>query len=303
MIVRPRPHWLRMLFVRRGSIIGKILPQQTFIFLLSCGVVFFKSDFLGYHINLTSAPFSLMGVALAIFLGFRINASYDRYWEARKLWGGVLIDSRNLARQALTFPLQRGEVRTFILGLAAFAAAMRNQLRGLDSRTGLDALLPREVLDSVCRQSNVPVAILLWLGEGCRKMREQGGIDPILSQRMEENLDKLSYSWGSCERIANTPLPFTYTVILHRSAYLYCILLPFGLEETVGLMMPLVVAFVSYTFFTLEAFSEEIEEPFGMQGNDLPLNSLVAGVEASMREMLGDPLPEVPQVDKHFVLN
>jgi len=303
MIVRPRPHWLRMLFVRRGSIVGKILPQQTFIFLLSCGVVFFKSDFLGYHINLTSAPFSLMGVALAIFLGFRINASYDRYWEARKLWGGVLIDSRNLARQALTFPLRRGEVRTFILGLAAFAAAMRNQLRGLDNDNGLDSLLPQAVSDAVCRQSNVPVAILLWLGECCRKMREQDGIDPILSQRMEENLDKLSSSWGSCERIANTPLPFTYTVILHRSAYLYCILLPFGLEETVGLMMPLVVAFVSYTFFTLEAFSEEIEEPFGMQGNDLPLNSLVAGIEASMREMLGEPLPEMPQVDKNFVLN
>jgi len=303
MIVRPRPHWLRMLFVRRGSIVTKILTQQTFIFLLSCGVVFFKSDFLGYHINLTSAPFSLMGVALAIFLGFRINASYDRYWEARKLWGSVLIDTRNLARQALTFPVQTAEIRTFILGLAAFAASMRNQLRGLDSRNGLESLLPKDVLDQVCQKSNVPVALLLWLAEGTRKMREVDGLDPVLAQRMEENLDNLSRSWGGCERIANTPLPFTYTVILHRSAYLYCILLPFGLEETVGIMMPLVVAFVSYTFFTLEEFSHEIEEPFGMQGNDLPLDALVIGIESSLKEMLGEPLPAMPQPDKNFVLN
>jgi len=303
MIVRPRPHWLRMLFVRRGSIVTKILTQQTFIFLLSCGVVFFKSDFLGYHINLTSAPFSLMGVALAIFLGFRINASYDRYWEARKLWGGVLIDTRNLARQALTFPVQTTEIRTFILGLAAFAASMRNQLRGLDSRNGLESLLPKDVLDQVCQKSNVPVALLLWLAEGTRKMREVDGLDPVLAQRMEENLDNLSRSWGGCERIANTPLPFTYTVILHRSAYLYCILLPFGLEETVGIMMPLVVAFVSYTFFTLEEFSHEIEEPFGMQGNDLPLDALVIGIESSLKEMLGEPLPAMPQPDRNFVLS
>ena len=303
MIVRPRPHWLRMLFVRRGSIVTKILTQQTFIFLLSCGVVFFKSDFLGYHINLTSAPFSLMGVALAIFLGFRINASYDRYWEARKLWGGVLIDTRNLARQALTFPVQTAEIRTFILGLAAFAASMRNQLRGLDSRNGLESLLPKDVLDQVCQKSNVPVALLLWLAEGTRKMREVDGLDPVLAQRMEENLDNLSRSWGGCERIANTPLPFTYTVILHRSAYLYCILLPFGLEETVGIMMPLVVAFVSYTFFTLEEFSHEIEEPFGMQGNDLPLDALVIGIESSLKEMLGEPLPAMPQPDRNFVLS
>ncbi|HEY3433576.1 MAG TPA: bestrophin family ion channel [Rhodocyclaceae bacterium] len=303
MIVRPRPHWLRMLFVRRGSIVTKILTQQTFIFLLSCGVVFFKSDFLGYHINLTSAPFSLMGVALAIFLGFRINASYDRYWEARKLWGGVLIDTRNLARQALTFPVQTTEIRTFILGLAAFAASMRNQLRGLDSRNGLESLLPKDVLDQVCQKSNVPVALLLWQAEGTRKMREVDGLDPVLAQRMEENLDNLSRSWGGCERIANTPLPFTYTVILHRSAYLYCILLPFGLEETVGIMMPLVVAFVSYTFFTLEEFSHEIEEPFGMQGNDLPLDALVIGIESSLKEMLGEPVPALPLPDKNFVLS
>ncbi|GAB2181742.1 bestrophin family protein [Denitratisoma sp. agr-D3] len=302
MIVRPRLPWLRMLFVRRGSIVNKVLPQQGFIFLLSCVVVFFRDDLARLHLNLTSAPFSLMGVALAIFLGFRINASYDRYWEARKLWGALLIDTRNLARQALTFAPQTTSVRNLVLGLGAFAAAMRNHLRGQAAERDLAPLLPAPVLASVQDKQNVPLALLLWLGQEIRKLRD-AGLDPVLAHHMEETLDRLSQCWGGCERIAATPLPFAYTVILHRSAYLYCILLPFGLEQTVGIMMPLVVAFVSYTFFTLEELSHEIEEPFGLQDNDLPLDALVTGIEASLRELLGETPPPPRQPDQNCVLS
>jgi len=107
---------------------------------------------------------------------------------------------------------------------------------------------------------------------------------------------------GGCERIANTPLPFTYSVILHRSAYLYCTLLPFGLVDSIGAMTPLIVAFVSYTFFALEALSDEIEEPFGTMGNDLALDALVAGINASLREMLGETPPPAPVPDENFIL-
>jgi putative membrane protein len=124
----------------------------------------------------------------------------------------------------------------------------------------------------------------------------------MLAQKMEMSLDGLSAALGSCERIANTPLPFTYSVILHRSSYLYCMLLPFGLVDSIGLMTPLVVSFVSYTFFALEALSDEIEEPFGMAPNDLALDAIVAGIDASLREMLGDVPPPAPQPDANFIL-
>ena len=102
MIVRPRPNWLRMLFVWRGSILNKILPQLCFTTALSIGVVIFHGELLDWKVTLTAVPFSLVGVALAIFLGFRNSASYDRYWEARKLWGKLLTDSRNaLGRQRI----------------------------------------------------------------------------------------------------------------------------------------------------------------------------------------------------------
>ncbi|WP_169197118.1 bestrophin family protein [Aromatoleum buckelii] len=302
MIVRPRPHWMHLLFVRRGSLVSRILPQQLFILALSCGVVLMHGQLFHFKVTLNANPFSLMGVALAIFLGFRINASYDRYWEARKLWGDVLVETRNLARQALTLTARNVESRPFVLGLIGFAAAMRNQLRHQPRDADLLGLLPAVVIERARAARSAPALVLLWLGQWLRERREAGQLDIMLAQQMEQSLNGLSSSLGGCERIANTPLPFTYTVILHRSAYVYCTLLPFGLVDSIGLMTPLVVSFVSYTFFALEALSDEIEEPFGTMANDLALDALVAGVNASLREMLGEEPPPVPVPDENFVL-
>ena len=252
--------------------------------------------------TLNANPFSLMGVALAIFLGFRINASYDRYWEARKLWGDILVETRNLARQALTLTARNVESRPFVLGLIGFAAAMRNQLRHQPRDADLLGLLPAVVIERARSARSAPALVLLWLGHWLRERREAGQLDLMLAQQMEQSLNGLSSSLGGCERIANTPLPFTYTVILHRSAYVYCALLPFGLVDSIGVMTPLVVSFVSYTFFALEALSDEIEEPFGTMANDLALDALVAGVNASLREMLGEEPPPVPVPDENFLL-
>ena len=160
-----------------------------------------------WKVTLTASPFSLMGVSLALFLGFRINASYDRYWEGRKLWGAVLVESRNLARQALTLTTRDCETRPFVLGLSAFAAAMRNQLRGQAPDTGLAGLLPPEVLARVTRVRLVPMAVALWLGGQLRDWRERGQLQPDLAVKLEQSLDLLTAALGGCERIASTPLP------------------------------------------------------------------------------------------------
>lgn len=301
MIIRPRPHWLRLLFVRRGSIVGRILTQQLFIFFLSCAVVLGHGQLFALKVTLNAAPFSLMGVAFAIFLGFRINASYDRYWEARKLWGAALVETRNLARLALTLP-QGVEARPFVLGLIGFVTAMRNQLRRLPAETGLSGLLPDDHVHTLRPARFAPNLILLELGRQLRAWREAGRLESILAPAFEKSLNQLGAVLGGCERIASTPLPFTYTVILHRSAYIYCMLLPFGLVDSIGYVTPLVVCFISYTFFALEALSDEIEEPFGLAPNDLALDAMVSGIDATLREMLGETPPAAPQPDGEFVL-
>ena len=302
MIVRPRPHWLHLLFVRRGSLIHRIFTQQVFIFLLSIVVVLAHGQLFHWKVTLTSSAFSLMGVALAIFLGFRINASYDRYWEARKHWGAVLVVSRNLARKAITMHSDLSVVRPFVLGLAGFSATMRNHLRGEHPSLGAEGLLPAGLLPTLASTCFGHQKVLLWLSEWVAEQRRAGQLDTLQSLHLEDSLDALSMAVGSCERIASTPLPFSYSVILHRSAYLYCVLLPFGLVDVSGVMTPIVVTFVSYTFFALEALSDEIEEPFGKASNDLALDAMVRGIEISMRELLGETPPPALLPDSDFIL-
>lgn len=302
MIVRPRPHWLHLLFVRRGSLLWRIVPQLAFTVLLSLAVVLVHGQLFHWKVTLTSSPFSLMGVALAIFLGFRINASYDRYWEARKLWGSVLIVSRDLTRQVLTMTTPAVPARPFVHGLIGFASVMRNQLRERPADADTEGLLP-EALRTRLRSALFPAALVLaWLGDELRGWREGGRLDAVAMAHLMGSIDQLSVALGGCERIARTPLPFTYAVILHRTVYLYCMLLPFGLVDGIGGMTPMVVGFVAYTFFALEALSDEIENPFGLMPNDLPLDALVAGIAASLTELLGETPEPLPRPDAHFIL-
>ncbi len=281
----------------------RIYGQQLFILALSCAVVLAHGQLFLWKVPLTASPFSLMGVSFAIFLGFRINASYDRFWEARKHWGSVLVDARNLTRQALTAIAPGRDVRPFVLGLVGFASTMRNQLRGQPNALHTEGLLVPDLRAQLVNARSAPTLVLLWLGQWLRECRRDQLLEPVCAHKMESSLDGLALALGSCERIANTPLPFAYSVILHRSVYLYCALLPFGLVDSVGWMTPLVVTFVSYTFFALEALSDEIENPFGRDANDLALDAMVAGINASLREMLGEVPPPAPLPDARFVLN
>jgi putative membrane protein len=122
-------------------------------------------------------------------------------------------------------------------------------------------------------------------------------LDPCLAASIDATLSALSGAGASCERIRSTPIPFSYTLLLHRTAYLYCFLLPFGLVDSIGFMTPFVVAIVAYTFFGLDALGDEIEEPFGTDANDLPLDAICRTLEINLRESLGDtniPKPLLP---------
>lgn len=294
MIIRPRPNWLRMLFVVRGSVLREILPQLIVTAVFATIVTDLHGRLFLWKVPLNFVPFSLIGLTVAIFLGFRNNTSYARYAEARHLWGTLLNDSRSLVRQAVSLPADTSTVPLFAHRLIAFVHALRHQLRGTDPTGDFQRILS----PADCRQlaaARYKPAVLLtmidqWLGERHR----DGTLSAPLIQAMEAPLCRLSDVLGGCERIANTPIPFPYAVILHRTIYLYCVLLPFGLVDSIGFMTPIVVTFIAYTFFALEALSAQIEEPFGTEPNDLPLNALSIGIEATLRETLGERLITAP---------
>lgn len=304
MIVRPHLHWFRLLFVWRGSVLPYIVSRLALVLAVSVLSVLGRHWWMSAHAEsaLSIPPFTLMGIALAIFLGFRNTVSYDRYWEARKLWGQGLNECRTLTRQALSLMDGQVDVRPFVYGQIAFIHALRGYLRRVPVERELAALLPAELLARMREAHYPPTLILVWLGQWLHEQRRAGHLQPVLAAKMEDALSGLNQVQGGCERIVSSPIPFAYTVILYRTVGVYCLLLPFGLVDTLGWMTPLVTAFVSYTFFAQETLLSEIEEPFGNAENDLPLDALSITIERTLREMLGEAtLPDMPAA-KDFVL-
>ena len=297
MIIRPKLNWLRMLFVWRGSVVRRILPQLLILVASSALVVCISEFFPTVLHDLTPVPFTLLGIALAIFLSFRNSVSYDRFWEGRRLWGSMLNDTRSLVRQYLSVTdTDTQSQRHFVYTLIAFVYAVKAQLRGSALTPQQLALLRTQVVPAVTKARFKPVLILSDAANQLGELHKAGTLDPVLFTVLDRQLSLLNEDLGGCERLASTPVPFAYSVILHRTVYVYSFLLPFGLVSTVGLMTPLIVAFVAYTFLAIEALAEELQEPFGLEPNDLALDAMAATIEATLREMLGEEAyPPVPE--------
>ena len=302
MIVRPKLHWFRMLFVLRGSVLPVIMPQLLIVTTLAVVVTILHGQILSWKVSLNFVPFSLIGLSLAIFLSFRNSTAYARYWEARTLWGAVLNDARDLTRQSLTLTTDPQLARPLVMTLCAFAHALKHQLRATDGATQLALFLPAGDCERVMRARAKPSMLLLmaneWLGERLRL----GQIEPAVVPVLERSLSGMNAALGGCERIANTPIPFTYAVIIHRCIYLYCFLLPFGLLDSIGNMTPVIVCFIAYTFLALEAQSAELEDPFGTEANDLALDAMAHGIEASVLALIGEQARTSKPVAVDFVL-
>jgi putative membrane protein len=298
MIIRPHLHWFRMLLAWRGSVLPQLLPRLSLIFCISIVALAAHDHLLPISLNLnTTAPFSLIGIALAVFLGFRNNASYDRWWEARKLWGQLLNESRSLTRQALTLPsrpLPKEDLETFLAVLGALPHALRHQLRKSDPREDLAARLPAPLFERVIASRYKPATLLLYLGEWVQRHAQSGAIEPMAVLAFDRNLNGLSDVIGGCERIVSTPLPFAYSVMIHRTVYFFCASLPFGLVDSIGIFTPVFAVFVAYTFMAHEAIAAQLEEPFGTDDNDLALNTMSAIIEDALRDLRGEPTLTLP---------
>lgn len=303
MIVRDRPNGLRLFLTMRGSILPSIWKSLAVTTLLAI-LVTLSHGLWDHTIHLTTIPFTLMGLPLAIFLGFRNNSAYDRYWEGRKLWGELVLRARNFARQCLSLiddeankPAAEHLRTRMIRRTIAFAHALRHNLRRTQAGDEVGAHLHPAEWAAMRSRVNLHQALMLEMGEDLARCRRAGLVDSVRAATLDATISAMVATAASCERIKNTPVPFSYTLLLHRTAYLYCFLLPFGLVDTIGYMTPLVVAIVAYTFFGLDALGDEIEEPFGLSPNDLPLDAICRAIEIDMRDALGDsdlPPPLAP---------
>ena len=308
MIVRREIAFRDILFAYRLSIISKIWPR----ILLSVGIASlltieqWQTGSVTFHITLV--PFSLIGVALGIFLGFRTNASYDRFWEGRRLWGRLVNVTRTFSRQLELFTrtADRDAAAAFrkrtVLGAIAYTHALRGLLRGADVQDDLRRLAPGDVATAAAERRVPPNAVLEWVSAQVREAWSAGWIHDLHLPSLDRSLEEMMSIQGGCERISNTPVPYSYSFLIHRITAFYCVTLPFGIIESVGVLTPFVTLLISYAFFGLDAIGDEVEHPFGTDPNDLPLDNLSNNIEIDLLQMLGEPSPQPLEAQNEILL-
>ena len=274
---------LKMLFVLQGSYFKRLIVPQVLLFIFSFFIYFYQTHIATEPVPLNPSVFAILGISLAIFHGFCNNAAYDRFWEGRKLWGTLVWLSRNIARQVLTLPnVSMAEKQAFIRHQIAFVHSLRQQLRGEDNTANLQRLLTVEEQQAVVGQNFIALRLTQIMGQMLANWQAEQKIDVWQWQSLDNTLGEIAHIQAGCERINNTPIPYAYFVLLHRTVYLYCFMLPFGLGNAIGWVTPFVVSFVGYTFMALNEIVDEISEPFGTGENELPLGMMCDTIETQL---------------------
>ena len=240
---------------------------------------------------LPSLPLGMMGAALSIFLAFRTNSAYDRWWEARRLWGSLVNDSRTFARQVLTLvdrTAAESGPNELVEWQIAYVHALRCHLRGQNPFPEISGRLPPPLVAWLRTHRNVPLALLLHAGRQLRALFDAGRVDTFRFVQLDSTLTRLCDIQGACERIKNTPLPRQYEYFPRMLVGAYCLLLPFGLVEGMGLLTPLASTLVSFIFVSLESIGRDIEAPFENTVHDTPMSALSRTIEINLREAMGD---------------
>jgi putative membrane protein len=288
------------------------------LFLLDTTIAILYTQFGMTGLGLSSLPLAIIGGALSVFLAFRNNSAYDRWWEARSLWGAMVNTARTFSRQVLTTvddpkpesaeasgtqsdasgepKLSKHELVEVQI---AYVHALRCHLRRQNPFPELESRLPAHLVAYLRPQKNIPIAMLLLMGQSLRHYFDEGRIDSIRFTNIDRTLSDLCNVQGACERIKNTPLPRQYHYLPRLLVAIYCALLPLGLVEGLGMLTPIVSTLVSFIFISLDTIGKEIENPFENTVHDTPMSSLTRSIEINLLQNMGrENLPrEIRPVD------
>lgn len=299
MIIRDKTNSFKLLFAWHGTILPKVFAALLVVVLISAVLVYLAARHFVAVPEVPAIGFTIFGVILSIFLSFRNTACYDRWWEGRKLWGALIANTRHIIRDTYVLEDQAREVMMYRVML--FTHLLRDRLR--KKATSYDhyqkhILLSEQQWATLQKHSNPPQYMMEIVQKDLASLYKQGQITDIIYTAISKHTIALGDIHAGCDRISSTPLPFSYSVLLHRAVYSFCFILPFSLESSLGIWTPVIVALIAYLFLGLDALSAELEEPFGEQENDLPLDSITRNIEREMLSSLGAELPPVIETKK-----
>lgn len=283
---------------------------QTFvvdfaIVLCIVGLVYFiKWEF---DLSFPKLSFSIpafLGTAISILLSFKIGQSYDRWWEARKIWGAIVNDSRSFVLQMQAFLEGEQElVKTMAYRQIAWCYVLGKGLRGLNPLEGMKEYLNEEDLKVIKQQSNKPLAILQLNTQTIKKLKKAGTLDVFLQVQLDDTLVRLCASMGKAERIKTTIFPTTYRLFLHLSIYLFVTCLAVAMSSvSVIFGLPLIMC-IATIFFMLEGTAYNLQDPFHNRPSDTPITAIARTIEINIKELLNEEeVPEPLQMEDFYLM-
>jgi putative membrane protein len=280
-------NWLNFIFsFHKSDTVRMMWKELVYISLLSVIIAYVEITFFpeaSFLKNLTTV-YSLLGFVISLLLVFRTNTAYDRWWEGRKAWGAFVNDTRSLSSKLSAVALTAEEKSAFTRLIPLFVIATKQHLRNQDLKEEVSAGHDLEGLDLSGHQ---PLRIIQLLRVEIEKLLHKETIHKESWLALNRDLDSLINSLGVCERIKNTPIPFSYSLFIKKFIFIYVVTMPLAFVPLFGYLSAFISTFVFYALVSMELLAEEIEDPFGSDQNDLPTDQLCLTIQNNCQQIFG----------------
>lgn len=246
---------------------------------------------------------AFLGTSISVLLSFKMNQSYDRWWEARKIWGAITNDSRSLVIQLQAFlgADQSHIIKKIAYQQIAWSYSLGNSLRGnLNSKENFDHLLAESDLANISKHRSRPLAIVQLIATDIKELRLKNTIDVHTHKLLQETITRLTDSMGGAERISNTVFPSTYRLVLHFIIYIFVITLAISLKGTNNIFVLPLLLLTSASFFTIEKIAYHLQDPFRNLPSDVPVTEIAKTIEINIRQLLSEEIIQAPKQPKSY---
>ena len=281
MINYDNKNWKKLLFGLHGSIIPTIMPRLILLGGIASIVVLMNRFVIKIDVN--SVPWTIVGVALGLLLVFRTNTAYDRYWEGRRMWGGIANSSYALISAILGYvgnhdPKTRAIQEKITHLISALPILIKQKLRDQRDLKEIEKFITSDEMQLLENAQNYPIALHGLLVKEINRGYKENAITKEAGNLINTCLNEYINCLGSCERIKNTPLPVAYVLHTKRFLYLFCATISLPLVNYFNTWSILITIFISYALIGIEEIGVEIEDPFGDDPNDLPIDEICQNI-------------------------
>jgi putative membrane protein len=284
-------------------VLNKIKYDIFYVLAVSLAVLFLTDRYVIFMPEMPLTIPAFIGTAISILLSFGISQSYDRWWEARKIWGAIVNDSRSLVIQLQTLTKDGNEdkIRLIALRQIAWCYSLGQSLRGLNPIENLENFISKEELMELEQHKNKPLALLQLHGKNIKELKELNQLDTFSQIHIDQTLIRLCDAQGKAERIKSTVFPVTYRLFLHGTIYLFVITLAVSLRVDGLFETPLLLA-ISSAFFLLEKSATHMQDPFENRPTDTPMTAIARTIEINIKQLIKDKdIPNAHQADGFYI--